>query len=130
MPVNPGYPSRVLIVNGHINDGITSLDQSHLHISELSEENILRKIYQLGMEIDASPFMKRMASQIWLNRNQELELSPVLGNYTIYLGGLNGMNDKLDKLETFYRDGAAKAGWVDYRSIDLRYKNQIICSKK
>jgi cell division protein FtsQ len=129
LPLRPGYPGRVFIANGNI-----SLPEkenlSGRHISSLPGGSPTVKLYELALKIDSSPFLKHLLLQVWINGQGEAELVPLLGGHTIHFGSLDDMDEKLGKLITFYREGAAKAGWIEYRSIDLRYKNQIICSKK
>ena len=130
MPVNPGHPSRVIIINGAIKDGLRQLSGQKMHVDDFSEGSILHKIYKMSTLMEQSPFLKRLIAQVWLERNGEIKITPILGDYIIKFGSFEDMDTKFEKLETFYREGAGKAGWQDYRSIDLRYKNQIICSKK
>lgn len=130
MPVNTGYPSRVIIANGAIKDGISDLTGQKIHVSTFPPGSVVRKLHQISIYIWNSAFLKRLITQIWVNRTGEFELIPMLGEYTLKFGDFEGMEEKFEKLETFYREGAGKAGWIDYRSVDLRYKNQIICSKK
>ena len=130
LPVNPGHPSRVIIASGAIKDGITAFTDQKKHITTLPVGSIIRSLYEMSIIIERSAFLKRLITQIWIDRSGELELIPILGEYTIKFGGFDEMETKFEKLETFYREGAGKTGWIDYRSVDLRYKNQIICSKK
>jgi len=130
IPVNPGHPSRIVIANGSINDGISDLPEGKMHISSLPASSPVRNLFKMAIKIDGSPFLKKLITQIWIDKNKELELTPMLGEYTLKFGGFDEMEGKFEKIETFYREGAGKAGWIDYRSVDLRYKNQIICSKK
>lgn len=130
LPINPGHPSRVIIASGAINDGITTLGDQKIHIGTLAEGSAIRSLYEMSILIDQSALLKRVITQIWMNDSGEIELIPLLGEYTLKFGSFDEMQRKFEKLETFYREGAGKAGWIDYRSVDLRYKNQIICSKK
>ena len=129
MPINQGFSSRVLIVNGFVKDGIIGLQNKTTHIDSLSENSIVRNIYAFAKFINASGFLKKLISQAWVSRSGELELIPVIGEYTIHFGGFEDMENKFEKLSAYYRKGAGNAGWINYKSIDLRYKNQVICSK-
>jgi cell division protein FtsQ len=130
LPVNPGFPSRVIVANGNINDGISGLEGKKVYYQEFNNHPVLAELFSMASYIDQSPFLSRMISQVWVNRQGDYELIPMVGNYVIKFGDEKEMKDKFDKLVTFYREGAGKAGWIDYKSVDLRYKNQIICSKK
>jgi cell division protein FtsQ len=129
MPLNTGYPSRVVIISGHISDGINREEMGKLHVDSLPETSPVRGLYRLAVYIHTDDFLKRLISQVYMDRQGELELSPMIGNYSILFGKIEGMNKKFEKLTAYYFKGAGKAGWIDYRSIDLRYKNQVICSK-
>ncbi len=130
MPINPGHPSRVIIANGNINDGISDFGSPELHIDSLAENSVVKGLWGMAAYMKESPFINRMIGQIWVNASGELEMIPMIGDYTIHFGTIEDMEEKFEKLVTFYRKGAGKAGWIDYKSIDLKYKNQVICSKK
>ncbi len=61
--------------------------------------------------------------------NPQVEIVPRAGNHIVMLGELDGYQEKLDKLLTFYRNGLAYEGWDAYGYINLRYRNQIVCTK-
>ncbi len=130
MPINSGHPARVIIANGNIGDKIDFSQHKNFHIDSLPARSITRKLYRMALYINGSSFLSKLLTQIWVNKNAELEITPMVGNYLIHFGGFDDMEEKFEKLETYYMQGAGKAGWIDYKSIDLRYKNQVICSKK
>ena len=129
-PVNPGHPVRVVIASGYMKDRIPALADNKIHVSALPAGSIIAGLYEMAVIIDQSAFLQKLISQVWIQKNGEADLMPTIGDYEIRFGGLSAIKEKFDKLETFFREGAGKAGWVDYRSVDLRYENQIICSKK
>lgn len=59
----------------------------------------------------------------------EVELTPRSGRYTILFGRLEEVDRKFDKLMRFYRNGLPALGWGTYRTIDIRYDNQVVCKK-
>ncbi len=59
----------------------------------------------------------------------EVELTPRSGQYTILFGRLEEVERKFDKLLRFYRNGLSTLGWDAYRTIDIRYDNQVVCKK-
>lgn len=62
--------------------------------------------------------------------NKEVELIPRVGRFRIVLGSLDDFEEKLNKLRLFYDQAIPKVGWDKYSVIDLKYKNQIVCTKK
>ncbi len=59
----------------------------------------------------------------------EVELTPRSGGYRILFGRLEEVERKFDKLLRFYRNGLSTLGWDTYRTIDIRYDNQVVCKK-
>ena len=53
-----------------------------------------------------------------------------LGEHKIHFGLLTRVNEKLDNLYQFYQQAMPLKGWQTYSDISLKYKNQIVCTKK
>ena len=67
--------------------------------------------------------------QIYVNNQGEYELIPRIGPHIIILGDLEDYRAKFEKLELFYKDGLNHVGWNQYLKINLKYKDQIVCTK-
>lgn len=59
----------------------------------------------------------------------EVDLVPRSGRHLVRFGRLEDTDRKFDKLLRFYRGGLSRIGWEEYRTIDLRYKDQVVCRK-
>ena len=59
----------------------------------------------------------------------EVELTPRSGRFTILFGRLEEVERKFGKLQRFYRRGLPSIGWNEYRTIDIRYNDQVVCKK-
>ena len=128
MPANPGFPARVVVMNGRVPSG-SKIGNKATHISEHLNTELMSNIFSLASILHEDEFLARLISQVWISPEGELEMTPIVGEYTILFGGFEDMEKKFDNLSVYYREGAGKAGWIDYRTIDLRYENQVICSK-
>ncbi len=63
-------------------------------------------------------------------KEPELELVPRAGDHIVALGALDGTEgEKLEKLRLFYLDGLRHEGWDKFGRIDIKYKNQIVCTQ-
>ncbi len=60
----------------------------------------------------------------------EVDLVPRSGSCTIRFGRLEDTERKFAKLMRFYRSGLTRVGWDAYRTIDIRFGDQVICSKQ
>jgi len=50
-------------------------------------------------------------------------------SYIIEFGNAENIEVKFNKLKIFYKEGLGHHKWSNYRKINLRYKNQIVCTK-
>lgn len=80
--------------------------------------------------IDRSEFWKAQVEQINVTREGQIELVPRVGDHLLILGTAQNVEDKLKRLENFYRKGLDNVGWNKYRSISVAYENQVVCKKR
>lgn len=124
---------NVLIVNGYINidknkqNPIVSINIDKKEI--FKSESDIEKVYYLATYIKSHPFFKNQIDQIYYNKKGEFELVPKLGNQTILFGNLNRIEEKLENLFYLYKDGFSNTGWSIYKTINLKFENQIVCTK-
>ena len=66
-----------------------------------------------------------------MNKDRELELFPAIGNHKIIFGNAENIAEKFNKLKLFYKEGLNKSdSWTKYSTINLKYKNLVVCTKK
>lgn len=80
--------------------------------------------------IDSDDFLKAQITAIEFDENNELVLYPRVGNHKIILGEAQNLVEKFDKLKVFYRQGLEKVGWDRYSHINLKFDNQVVCTKR
>ncbi len=60
----------------------------------------------------------------------QIELIPRAGDHTIVLGELDGTEEeRLAGLKIFYRRALWHEGWEAYTTVNIKYRNQIVCTK-
>ncbi len=135
MPWMDNYTAPVILVNGYFSDSYATM--SGIDFSKLSPDSAFRSvtllddIWQIVKTIDADSFLTVQMVQLYVSPDNGFELIPRIGNHKIILGQGDGIEGKFRKLTIFYTYGLNKSShWTDYSSIDLRYKNQIVCTKK
>ncbi len=89
-----------------------------------------KELYQLGMLLMNDEFWKAGIQQINVTRERELELVPLVGDHIVFFGKPVELEQKLDRLKTFYKEGLNKVGWNKYSRVNLEFSNQIICTKR
>jgi len=97
--------------------------------SEITEERrtILASVIDL---IDADKFLKAQITAIEFDETDELIVYPRVGDHKIILGEAQDLVKKFEKLKVFYRHGLEKVGWNRYSHINLKFKDQVVCTKR
>jgi len=133
MPLTDNCTPRVLIVNGLISDSYTLNYKNNAKKMEgdTTVHSLLPSIYKIASYINHDPFWKAQITQVYVDTAKEFILIPRVGGQHILLGDTTNLKPKFDKLLTLYKEGFNKNGkWNEYTTINLKYKHQIICTKK
>jgi cell division protein FtsQ len=123
------YNPRLHIVVGNVNisskmlEGVSVLDTS-------IKNSVLRDIYFIVDYINDNDFWSAQIDQIYVDRDDEIDLIPRVGNHVIHLGSAENFEGKLRNLEAFYEDVLPEVGWNKYSRINLEFKDQIVCKKR
>ena len=135
MPLSRDFPARVMVANGYIKSGLPKVEKKK---EEDAEESVpiaktlppdLQKIFVAASALSNREFTLALTEQIYLNYQGELEIIPKIGDQTIVLGDTTHLNEKIENLKTFYTRGMQADSWSNYRSISVKYRNQVICTK-
>ena len=133
MPVSDKYTPPVLVANGYIFDRYTERKINFIApvVADTSTQvkPMIEQVYEVAQFIEADTFWNAQAEQIYVNENQELELIPRIGSHRIVVGDAENLNEKFEKLMIFYKQGLNKTGWNNYSVINLKYRNQVVCTK-
>ena len=113
MPISGLNPVYVPVASGYI-----------------SPKYACSKLYQFAMFLRSNKFWNSQIEQIYVENNLDVVLIPRVGNQVILMGQIDDFEPKLDKLEMLYDKEFSKCGWNTYKSINLKYDNQVICTRK
>lgn len=133
MPLSNKYTAHVLVASGDIDLSFTKL--SNANQSNDNEETVenskqqLLDLYNLASYIYQNEFWRAQIEQIYIN-NDEYELVPRVGTHIILLGDISDYKIKFKKLMALYKQGLPNVGWNKYDKINLKYDNQVICTKR
>lgn len=90
----------------------------------------LAEIHEFCSFLSENRFWNDQLVQIYVNKGGEYELIPRVGAHHILLGSMDQWETKLRNLELLYRQGFSRYGWNKYKTINLKYTNQVICTKR
>lgn len=131
MPISEHYYPRVLVVNGYISEPF--VEESAY---EIASDSSLRAgfktddVFAMASYISNDPFWSAQIQEIYFEPSGDMELIPVVGDHRIIFGDTTHLEAKFNKLKVFYQEGLRKTGWNLYDTINLKYKDQIVCSRK
>ena len=129
IPLSDFYVAKVSVFNGAIDDNLSK--GNVLNFSEKQKEKyLLDDIYKVALSIDQNEFMKAQILQIYVTPQKEFEMIPRLGNQRVLFGKSDDAKLKINKLEKFYTEGIVPEELNMYDTLNVKYYNQIICSKR
>ena len=94
MPLSPQYVSRLVVVSGHI-ENIDINKIKRINLENESKNPELASVFKMVKFIKKDPFFNALIEQIYLNRNNEIELTPKLGRQSILFGTVDNMGEKV-----------------------------------
>ena len=108
-----GMMANTIVVNGYVNSAVDT--------SELVE---------LCQFIHDDSFWRAQIEQIYVTEKQEFMLVPRVGEHIIEIGTIERLDEKMTNLRLLYTKGWAPREWNLYKRINLKYKDQVVCTKK
>lgn len=91
------------------------------------EENNINGLVALAEYIYNDEQWSELIEQIDIEENGDICLYPKVGGQRIIFGDSRQIETKFRKLTAFYKGIVPQSGWDKYRTITLKYDNQIIC---
>jgi len=112
MPVSANYAAYVPVVSGRITVSMAT-----------------GRMFDFISFLENNPFWNAQIEQIHIREDLKIELVTRVGDAIIVLGKLDNFESKLKKLNKLYSHGFNTIGWNKYKTIDLQYKDQVVCTK-
>jgi cell division protein FtsQ len=111
IPLSDNYSARVILITGEINEG--NLQEFTRFVNVISADN----------------FLKKEIIGIHKTQKNEFILSVRSGQYKIEFGSLEKTKVKFKKLKAFYNKAYVDKTINQYKTINLKYHNQVVCAK-
>ena len=94
------------------------------------KNTILRDIYYLVDYVRDDDFWSAQIDQIYVDKDNEIDLIPRAGNHLIHIGTAENFEGKLKNLRAFYEKVLPVTGWNKYSLINLEFRDQIVCKRR
>ncbi len=122
MPLSKHFTANVMVANGNIPPHVDNFLKRRKHA--------LRDLFELTNQILNDDFLQAMVEQIYVTEKGDYILTPILGSQKIILGPYENIEDKFFRLKAFYAEAVPYTGWKRYKTINLKFKNQVVCKKR
>ncbi len=144
LPYDSLIHGRFLIVNGNIDNQY----RKNMYLCEDSlftrkDSNFIQKylnlyyIWKIAQYIDNDDFLKSQICQIYLDEDNNFQMSTLVGNHVVLFGKLTKstqieqvIDARFNNLKSIYINGFKIMGWDKYKIINLKYGKEIPCKKR
>ncbi|MDD5506881.1 MAG: hypothetical protein PHD25_00950 [Bacteroidales bacterium] len=117
------------LIPDSLDPAVTLRTLDYIPENERNRLSALEMIYNLALSIQKDKFLSAQIEQVYINEKGEVEMIPKVGDHLILFGDLEHMEGKFNKLTAFYKEGIRYSGWDVYDTVNLKYRNQIVCTK-
>ena len=91
---------------------------------------LLNDVLHFTKAVSTDSFFMAQTAQVNIATNGDFELVPSVGDHLVLIGSVENIEDKLNRLYTFYKKVWVQSGLNAYQVIDCRLDNQIVALKK
>ena len=124
-PLPGTHTTQVPVVTGKIPTNIPAGFRGDIP----ERESFLQQTYRLASFLDEYDFWKSQVTRLEVANANNVRMIPREGNHVVDMGSLDNFQYKFKKLFAFYSK-VCEADDNIYERIDLRYSNQIVCTKR
>lgn len=130
MPLSDAYTALVPVATGFIADPWPKYTRN---VAELLLQDTIQKaavvddLFAIAEAIQADTLLSAQLLQLHVRPDKEIEMIARIGPEVVLLGDKTNLDKKLRNLKLFYSQQQATA--AAYSMINLKYNNQIICTK-
>ncbi len=104
--------------------------EGKINLADTAQSVAMAEVYRYSKAITSSPFWSTQLQQSERDKNGNFVAYPQVGNHELHFGRAVRMNQKLARLKVFYTEGYNASNFNKYKVINLKYKDQIVCTKK
>jgi len=122
MPVSPNFTANVLVANGHI-------PERFMGKVDTLNTRMAADLYKTAKFLKKDSLWDAQIEQLFVNDKDDIELIPRVGNQRIILGNADSLEVKMGNLRVFYKQAMPQVGWDTYKTINIKYTNQVVCER-
>jgi cell division protein FtsQ len=90
---------------------------------------LLASVKDVALFIQSDEFWKAQVSQVDITPGG-FEIIPTVGNHVVSIGNAENLQQKFDRLFTFYKQVWTKVGFERYEKVDVQFNGQVVATVK
>lgn len=94
------------------------------------DDKSINDLIKICLYLKENNFWRSQIEQIYVTAKHEFILIPRVGDHTIEFGEGDRIEEKFDNLLTLYKKGWQPKEWNLYSRVSVKYRGQIICTKR
>ncbi len=129
LPVPEHRRARLPVISGAFRIDPAAVEH-RLHAADEGKDPRLADCLAYAEMLRSDPLWYAQLQHTEVDAEGEFTAFPQVGNHTIVFGKAERLEEKFDALAVFYRKGMDAARWNKYSTVNLKFKDQIVCTKK
>ena len=121
LPLSEKVTARVPVFTNFPNDK---------KVMSLGDSLLLKDVIKLGSFILADSFWMAQIAQVDVQPDATFEIIPVIGDHVVAIGNTDDLENKFNRLYTFYKEAWLQNGMNKYEKLDVQFANQVVAVKK
>lgn len=122
LPYSQYVKEPLIIVNGNISNSYKTNQKINIDTAR----NILDHCFKIVQYLSKDDFLKTQFGQIYVNKDQDIEMIPIYGEHLVILRNSELIAEKMESVKAMYKNVFNTKGWNKYKELNLKYENVII----
>lgn len=126
-PENKNYTPHLLIASGYAKFPTD-------HLGNVNDDEYINtdlpSLFKIMTSVLHDDYAKNCVKQVYVNRNKNYIFSLSNTDIFVIFGDDNNIDEKLFKMKHFFKKMLGSPELDECESINLNYKNQVVCTKK
>jgi len=127
IPSSPHFTPHLIIASGNFNIPAPHRD-AHVNDSVYGATGLAEALI-LSQAVESDDYLASHIGQIYRNKDGDFELTVNNLPPKVIVGDISNLNHKLSRLRIILEKYNNTEELVNYKTLDLKYKNQIVCTK-